>query len=84
MTENERWIDDERRARLGRPPRPYDPTHVDTVLQAYNVVRSAEGRFLGAIEQAIAGGVPLRDLESLTGISRTTLSRGPKPHWHTY
>ncbi len=84
MTPEHRQYEDERRARHGRPPRPYDPAVLDEVRRAYSDVRHAEDAFLVKIDEAITEGVPLRDLESVTGISRSRLSRGPTAYWHTF
>lgn len=73
----------ERRARQGRPPRSYNPEVLDVVLSAYSELRRAERTFLQEIDKAKGAGVPLRDLESRTGISRSTLARGPVAHWHS-
>lgn len=84
MTDKQLTHENERRARQGRPPRPYDPKFLSAVTTKYGKLRAAEIDFLKSIEAAIAAAVPLRDIESRTGVSRTTLSRGVTPHWHTY
>lgn len=84
MTDQRFAYENERRARQGRPPRPYNPRFLDAVTTSYTKLRHAELDFLKSIEEAIAAGVPLRDIESRTGVSRTTLSRGVTAHWHTY
>jgi hypothetical protein len=84
MTDDQLAYVNERRARQGRPPRPYNPKFLRAVTTEYDKLRAAELDFLRSIDAAIAAGVPLREIESRTGISRTTLSRGVTPHWHTY
>jgi DNA invertase Pin-like site-specific DNA recombinase len=76
--------ENERRARQGRPPRPYNPTFLEKVTKKHIAAWKAEADFLKAIDDAIAAGVPLRDIESRTGISRTSLSRGLSPRWSKY
>jgi hypothetical protein len=84
MTDEQLAYENERRARQGRPPRPYNPKFLRAVTTKYGELRAAEIDFLKSIDDAIAAGVPLRDIESRTGVSRTTLSRGVTAHWHTY
>jgi hypothetical protein len=60
MTDEQLAYESERRARQGRPPRPYNPKFLSAIYTKYNELRVAERAFLKSIDDAIASGVPLR------------------------